>query len=529
MESAKLVQILLSIKSWMQARERLIVPVPLVLFALYYGVSGFLKVNSFTLGKDDTAIWETALWQAGQLRNPITYAFPSQITYPFIAVHFMPIGFAYGLIWRFFPSLYTTVTVYIVSFVAAGVLIYLAARRLTGQVAIALGLLIIYLVVYTPPLTQAYFEDWAAPYVAAGLYLTVRRRWGWATLAWAMAMMFKEYIGLAVAVLGMVVLVKNWRGRRGGAAFAAINLDDSFPSNLRYGITWTLLGVGWFSVSFFVLMKSAQQMWANMFMFRELGNSDTAVALALFSNPPVLLGRVFSPSGIQYLIALFVPLAFLSIVGIEYAAPVLPIIGLNFLPSWNMGVGSINSHYSTLFEPFLLVGAAWGVVRASGWLSVHPAALRRTITALVIAIAGLSTMLGLRAQVYYLRESLLYASALAPHTLDVGSILRMVPDDASVAASEALLPVLAHRQVVVHLDNIGHVSPQYIVCDPFYETDLPDVRERGINMGLPMLSAAPSQFYDSAQWMARPLIGCGWSQYEQIGRRGSVALYRRIP
>lgn len=511
-----------------KANSWLFVGLSIFAFAGYYLITGWLKVDAFAMGKHDTATWQTALWQAGQFQNPITYAFPGTITYPFVANHWIPIGFVYGLIYRFFPSLYTTIAIYAISFAIAAGFVYLTVRLITKNNWFALGLTIIYLSAYIPALNQPYFEDWATPYIAIALYLTAARRFKAATLVWLLAMMFKEYIGIAVATLGAVLVLSGLiRQFRPIADEFNFHNEWQFPANKPFGLSWVGMGLIWFGVGYFGIMRTFQPVWVNMFMFKELGASDSAVILSLVTKPYIIVQRILSPVGVEYFSALVVPLAFLSLIGIEFVLPLAPIVLINFLPDQSMGVSSIYSHYTTLFEPFLFAAAALGFVRVEGWARDRSSKIRIGVVMIALGLMLVPTAIGIRLHLYNLRESLVYTHILMLHSNDVRTIFSLLPQTASVGADEHLLPFLADREIAAHLDNVTIIRPDYIICDPLYSRDLPQIREEALALGWRVFFAPFDLFYNSRQWEALPTEPCAPGNYQLIARSGSVALYHR--
>jgi uncharacterized membrane protein len=494
----------------------------------YYLTAGWLKAENFVLGKRDSAIYQTALWQAGQLENPITYVVPGTTSLPFVGGHFMPIGFVYGLIYRVFPSVHTTVAIYAVSFTIAGFFVYLLARRLTSSGAIALGLLITYLAVFTPGLNHFYFEDWATPYIAAALYFTIKRRYGWASAMWLLAAMFKEYISLAPAVFGLFAWLTYLSfGRK---QLAPADRSGRWGSSQgRFGLLWAGMGLLWFSLAFFGIMRWFQPVWGNMGLFSELGDSYSSVAFSVLSRPGLILQRMAEPLGREYLTSLFLPLAFLPLLGLEYTVAILPILFLNFLPGNGHAIrNGINGHYTTMIQPVVLAGAAAGIVRLKSWINHRPRSLQIALVTVLTLIIALHAAQGVRYHIYKLRESLVCAHTLALHTQDVKAVLSLIPPDASVAAEENLLPFLSHRRVVAHLGNVKAVRPEYLVRDTFYATGLIRVLERGLNLRwkmYEMYNYPASDYYDPQVWERSTSVACECVGYTMVYRRGSVGLF----
>ena len=203
---------LVQANNWLQSLESILLSTILVIYFIISLSTSWLLVQQFQLGKMDTALYQTSLWQAGQFRNPlayITYALAGIPTHPFIGLHFMPIGFVYGLIYRFFSGLYTTAVLYSIFFTLAGFFVYRSVRVLTKNIGIALIFTIVYLYAFTSIAPFYPIEDWSAVYAAAALYFFVCRRYGWASIAFLLLMMSKEYYSLTIAAFGGIIWVTD--------------------------------------------------------------------------------------------------------------------------------------------------------------------------------------------------------------------------------------------------------------------------------------------------------------------------------
>lgn len=501
--------------------------VTLAVYFTYYFVAGYWKAGNFVLGMRDSAIYETALWQAGHLENPITYVIPGVVTLPLTGAHFMPAGFVYGQIYRFFPGVDTTVVIYAISFTVAGFFVYLLARFVTGSGILAIGSQIVYLAVFTPGLNHFYFEDWAAPYVAAALYFWLRRSYGWATLMWLLALSFKEYLGLVVSFAGLSLWL--------GALFSTRRRPGVSPklgfwneSSTRFGILWTAIGALWFLTTFFVIMRWFEPTWVNIGLFSNLGDTESTVAVSVLSNPGVVLQRMIAPLGREYLGGLLLPLAFLPLLGLENTLPIVPIILLNLLPNNGHAIlDGVNGHYTTMVEPVLLAGAVVGLVRLKRWMKGTPRLTRIGLAATFALVVIFGVAQGLRNHFYQMRVSLVYAHALVEHTRDVRIVLSRIPTDASVAADEPLLPFLSDRHVLAHLDNVPVIQPKYIVRDSFYGTQLIKVLNQGLSLWWKQYDQPTSEFYDTRTWEQTPSPSCDCTGYNLIYRQGSLALFGR--
>jgi hypothetical protein len=172
-----------------------------------------------------------------------------------------------------------------------------------------------------------------------------------------------------------------------------------------------------------------------------------------------------------------------------------------------------------------MAGAALGIVRLRRWASNWHLWLKKAFAVIFIVIIALQVQQGLHYHVYKLHESFVFNHVLALHTRDVKDVLALVPPTASVGAEEHLLPYLAHRQApVIRPAWVEDIQPEYIVCDELYDKELTEVLRRGECLGVRLFGRRAIEFYDPRQWEVSAIRGCTYSGYEQVYRRGSLAV-----
>ena len=99
----------------------------IMIFLFFYvvicGINIALGIANFNLGGIDTAIYQTSLWQAGHFMNP-KFHFYIGSPETFTQLHFMPMGFVYGLLYRFFTPMIVTGFLYITVYTLSTLIIY---------------------------------------------------------------------------------------------------------------------------------------------------------------------------------------------------------------------------------------------------------------------------------------------------------------------------------------------------------------------------------------------------------------------
>ncbi|HLZ27774.1 MAG TPA: DUF2079 domain-containing protein [Chloroflexota bacterium] len=357
--------------------------------------------------------------------------------------------------------------------VAAGALpAYRLGAYTSGSVAGGVAVAVAYLL---SPLGQwAVLADFHTSTLAAPLLvlaverLVVKQSAIQALAVAAMAASAREDVGLAIAALGLVLLVRppsSWRFPS-SPPYAAARLpsDELSVTTNRHadrhaqaekrhaGVMWTsqnghlaLIGLGVGSTILGALVIRSYSGGVSPFDVRygaTLGAGPGA-ALAALGRPTVLgaLGTLALSGG---WLGLLSPLALL---------PALPALALNALSAspW-MAAGK--AHYSSLILPFITVGAAAGLQR----LRAHRARMQLAAAALTLTsavgyvLAGAGPLAGN------------YAPPLVTeHALRAQALADSLPPNAVVSASSALVPRISRRPSVYVFPAV--LDAEYVFLD----------------------------------------------------------------
>lgn len=483
--------------------------VGMLVYLLIHLTTGWLQIDMFMYGKEDTAVYEHGLWLASQLRIPITLAYAGYHTNVFLGNHFMPIAFVYGLLYRLWDSVWMTILIEAVSFAATAVPIYTLAKHLLGHRWLSLTLAASYLLSYTPTPGHFYFENLAIPFVATAMLWTLQGKYRRALLMWILAMMFKEYLSWSVALLGLLLTLRR--------------------DSRRAGTFLTLIGSLWFPAAY-RMMRVVQPQVIQFDYLGYLGRSEVGLVSALLYTPEKWLPSIFNANAARHLWNTLFPLGLLPLLGIELIIPTLPIVGVNLLAAAG-AYWEPTGHHSAFILPFFFAAGVVGLRRLVSWHRQHPSLLAKGAMAVVLILLVLGGLTGLRYRLYKLKEAGILHQAFAPHSQDVQAILGLIPSDAPVAAVENLLPHVSHRDTIVHLANLRFYKPQYIILDNFYDrATLLSSIDRAMSQGWAGL-VRPSPCYDPSEWSDNDLISSetGRSFIQQgymLGhRRGSIGLF----
>lgn len=285
----------------------------------------------------------------------------------------------------------------------------------------------------------------AVPLLAAALTAFLRGRW-WVCAAWAAPLVLvKEDLGLTVAVLGVVVLVRGGRAARGaGAALAA----------------W---GAAWFAVATFLVLPalSPQGRWVYT---DNLGDGAGAPwdLLVELVTPREKVATVLVLVATGGVVALRSPLLLLAV----------PTLAWRFLGDvpfyWGTGW-----HYSAVLMPVvgaaLVDGARPARLRGgAGAAARGPAPVaapgERRLARAAVAVCAATVLVMLPAQpLARLTDPSTYAPA--PRLTAAREIVASVPAGATVGSDLALMAYLVPRATVYWVGNTGDPPPQYVLID----------------------------------------------------------------
>uniref|UniRef100_A0AAU2V4Q3 DUF2079 domain-containing protein n=1 Tax=Streptomyces sp. NBC_00003 TaxID=2903608 RepID=A0AAU2V4Q3_9ACTN len=403
------------------------------LFLLYATVSARRQALVRTTGYD-LGIFEQAVRAYAHLHAPVAPLRGDGFN--LLGDHFHPVLAALAPLYRLFPSPYTLL-------VAQAALLALAVVPLARQAARVLGRRAAHVIAFGYGLSWGIasavgfdFHEvcFAVPLVSYALEALARRRWRRA-LAWAVPLLLvKEDLGLTLAAIGAYVA---WRGPR------------------RLGIAAAVTGLVGSALEFKVLMPffNPAGTYAHAANLAPAHHSLlTTLALAPLDavRPEVkatTLVLAFAPAA---LIALRSPLALIAV----------PTLGWRML-STNAFHWGTAFHYTAVLMP-VVFAALTDVLRpyaADG----NPLARRHVRASLVTTLAVTLVLIPSFPLAQIAHRS---TWRTTPHTSAVRDLLRRIPDGATVAASNRLVPQLTSRTTAV-------LFPTYPAQGKLYETDGP--------------------------------------------------------
>lgn len=223
------------------------------------------------------------------------------------------------------------------------------------------------------------------------------------------------------------------------ASFLFFSRAEDRPQ--RKAARWVgLVSIAWFIVLVLFLQQLLAPPAGSVELhFGRWGDSPIRAVLSMATSPVELTTVLLRPRNLHYLLVLFGTLCFLPLLSPRSLFLVAPILGANLISEWPTTT-DLDSHYSSLLVPVLLVAAVRGGARIQ-----HRVAPRIVLLGLLFGGAvGHMAYAQTPLSVSFNRQ----AFRVEPRSKHAAAIVNRIPPDASVQAPYAFLPHLAERLLV---------------------------------------------------------------------------------
>ncbi len=458
-------------------RRRLlfVLPVALALIAAVgYAAIGIYRHDHFASQAFDLGVQDQTVWGYSRLQMiPNTLVMIRNL----LGDHFHPILMAIAPLYWIWDDVRVLFVVQAMLLAAAGLPIFWWARERLGLLA-AFAFEAAYLIfwgILSGVIFDFHHIAFAVPAISFGLYavLTNRNRLFWAMLA--LGLLTREDTALTFAALGVYIGLVQHRWRLGAAVIA--------------------LCAAWFAALIDLVMPAIAGASYNHWTYQALGNGPGSAFLFLIRHPIASLQLlVDNPTKLKLWGGLLGAFAFLPLLSpiLLVAAPTL----LERLWSSNPVLWSASFHYSMVIAPILAFASIDSLARLRrAFFTRHGASPSPSGGAhgtspspsggahgtspspsgggqgggfalgasLVVLAASLIASFGL---VRPLDELGTYISA--SQAADIESCLSVIPADASVSASNVLVPHLSHRRqiyIVTARDDADYLALD-VASDP---------------------------------------------------------------
>ena len=408
----------------------------LLAFAAYAFVSIYrhehYASNAFDLAVQDQTVWG---YSRGEFIYNTVLGIPN-----LLGDHFHPILMTlapFMLVWN---SAEVLLVAQAVLLALAGIPIYLWGERELGALA-GVAFQAAYLVfwgVLAGVVYDFHHAVFAVPALSTALYATLTRRNWLLVPAVVWAMLTREDIALTLIALGFYILVVQRRWVLGGVLMAV----NAVWLGALLNVVIPALGGG-----------VAYRHWT----YDALGSGPVSAATHIVRHPLDSLKLLFAPAAkTRVWIGSFAAFALLPLL-----SPVLLVALPSFLERfWSSSPNfwSFHFQYSMVPAPILTFAAMDTCVRVARWLQGRWDVATRI--ALPLAALAASVVVTVAANPLAEVRDYLPSSRVA----EINECLGTIPDDASVAASNALVPHLSHRAEIYVITL--QPAADYIAIDP---------------------------------------------------------------
>lgn len=333
-------------REWRLVRD---LPLTLVLLlaAIWAAVFSWLSVarheawwtGRFDLGNMVQAIWNTA---HGDLLMA-TNAAGDQVSR--LGSHVDPLLLVLVPFQWFSDSAVPLLVAQSVAVAAGAIPAFLLGRRWLADDRLAVAAAVAWLL-YAPlqwaVVTDLHAVTLAAPLIMLAIWAAEARRDWVLGIAVGLALLGKEQVGLALAILGIWIIVRQRRYIAGAIVSVA--------------------SIAWSAICVLVIIPAMGSGVPEPFgeRFGRFGDTPSEALVGALTNPIDVITTVGGWSRLSYLLALLLPLLLLPLFAPLLAAAALPDLLLNMLADWWPNY-SIEFHYAAVVSPFLVAAAILGL------------------------------------------------------------------------------------------------------------------------------------------------------------------------
>ncbi|MCC6727848.1 MAG: DUF2079 domain-containing protein [Chthonomonadales bacterium] len=367
----------------------------------------------------DLAIFHQAAWLISRGHAPLVTVRGLHL----LADHSSLILYALAPLYHLWDSPKVLLSVQTLALASGALPVYALAGRRVGSAPVAAAFGLAYLLFPAMQWTNAFEfhpETLATPLLLGAFCSQTTRRWNACFALLALALLTKVTVGLTVMAFGLYMLFVE---RRAGAGIVALG------------------GVG-LALSLAIVRHHHGGPSAFYALYGECGDSPSAFVWSLLRRPGAVASALTDPVGRSYLMEMLGPFGCLWLAAPEVLAVALPALLLNLL-NGRMVMHTICYQYSALLTPWIVAAAVVGCGRIVRWSNQRA---RRRVLAILMVNLAVSSAFGTGHGPLLLPPGTLSPGLSRASAAETQQMLRLVPSDASVSASPALLAHLAGRR-----------------------------------------------------------------------------------
>ncbi|MFH2062027.1 MAG: DUF2079 domain-containing protein [Candidatus Beckwithbacteria bacterium] len=421
----------------------------ILVFSCLYSFISVKKHFHFQTFGWDTAVFDQQIYLLANFKAP----YSSLVKMNGLGDHFQLVTLFLGAIcyklWENVNSLFV-----LQSFVAciSAFPLYLLSVELLNKTKLSINkITILSLIISTSYLLSVPFQSMLTdefhnePFILTPLifmiYFLIKKKWFGYWLSFLLVILNKEIFGLLGFPLGVYAYLKT--------------------RNIKQSLATFIVGVG---VSFLLIMYLMPRLsGANEYIHFSNNNNPSYLIDKFISKPRLMITEMVNTDVKRKTIfSSFSSFGFLPILApTELIAPVFS-LAIRFYDNTTPRLHAFNNHYAAPFLPLLAVGLSFGVYNLSIWLE------RQKLLEKLWWVIGLYLFCFTLFQDYYFHGPL--NSLFKPdfyktsqRGIDAYQLIKQVPNNATIATHNTLLPHLSQRENFYLLPEIG--QSEYIAVD----------------------------------------------------------------
>jgi uncharacterized membrane protein len=379
-----------------------------------------LGTSAYDLGLFDQAFW---------LNSKLLSSFNTVRGMKIMGDHFSPIAYVFAPLYQIWPDIAWALAMQTLSVTMGGIILfYIVAHLLPGKPWLGLAVVAAY---YLNPLVHnTLLWQYHELVLASGLYMLLiwsylKDRYRLYLVSMVLLLMCREDMPFTLAAFGVLAFIEK-RGRYGWGA-------------ILLSVLWWILAT-----------RVAIPYFNGIGYFRHT-NGVLSTLFANIANPAFYFERLLDPHSIRYLLQVFLPIGLLGLFSPRYLIPALPTLATNVLVgAYNVDIAY---HYQVSIVPFLFWAAIMTIKKVDAkWADIPRTALISTMAAVLLLGS------------FWLFQSFSVVNVKAmpqqyldwKNTLPKREFLKNLNEEFGndgVAASDFLLPHLAHRQQIYLFPN----------------------------------------------------------------------------
>lgn len=411
-----------------------------LLYIYYFSTVSFLRYDNFFTGKFDLGnmehtIWNTVNGNFFMLTDPNGTKIMSRLAFhaDFILLLFAPIYY----IWGSAKLLLITQTVVLS---LGAFFVYLISRNVLKNTLAALLLSVSFLLNPSVQLTNLY--DFHAITLATTLFLgafyfLTNKKYYIFLIFLFLASITKEQAWLVSAIFGIYIFIAHKKRLLGTA------------------LTITSFIVFYLLVSYIMPALHGGEHFALSY-YSDFGNTPLEIVRNIFINPILVVSKFMSESSLEFLFKIFLPVGFISIINPLTLIFAIPDLTINILSS-NAHLRQIYYQYTAVITPFIFISSIYAINLLSKKikiLSINYLAWYVFFFTIFSAYLYGPLPLSKHPNISVFTQKLSYAP-------DIDSILRSVPQEASIAATNNLGSHLVKRERI-YTFPVGIYEADYV-------------------------------------------------------------------